>query len=421
MMKRKRVLKKGEQDSRIIDTLYRVVNFIGYVRDLHRLLELVMQESKEVMNAEASSLMLYDEATDELYFEIALGEKAAAIKRIRLKRGEGIAGTAAEERKSIVVNDVARDARHFKQADTVSAFTTRNLIATPMIRGDRLIGVLEVLNKANNEPFTEDDTKVLEFFAAQAAIAIENARLIQENVRSERLVAVGQAVASLSHYIKNIISGLEGSISLVDDAISQDEMETISEIWPVFKRSSTRISRLVREMLNYSRPSAPEFSEENINHICSEIHEANLATAQSNNLELLLATDDAIPCTMLDIDKIHDTILNLVSNAIDATKGNGTKVEIATRLYPSDNVIEVKISDDGAGINEENQHKIFEPFFTTKGTKGSGLGLAIVKKNIEEHEGTIRLESEVGVGTTFVIRLPLKNPEEGKEQKPDDD
>ncbi len=420
-MKRKRVLKKGEQDSRIIDTLYRVVNFIGYVRDLHRLLELVMQESKEVMNAEASSLMLYDEATDELYFEIALGEKAAAIKRIRLKRGEGIAGTAAEERKSIVVNDVARDARHFKQADTVSAFTTRNLIATPMIRGDRLIGVLEVLNKANNEPFTEDDTKVLEFFAAQAAIAIENARLIQENVRSERLVAVGQAVASLSHYIKNIISGLEGSISLVDDAISQDEMETISEIWPVFKRSSTRISRLVREMLNYSRPSAPEFSEENINHICSEIHEANLATAQSNNLELLLATDDAIPCTMLDIDKIHDTILNLVSNAIDATKGNGTKVEIATRLYPSDNVIEVKISDDGAGINEENQHKIFEPFFTTKGTKGSGLGLAIVKKNIEEHEGTIRLESEVGVGTTFVIRLPLKNPEEGKEQKPDDD
>ncbi|MCD6385651.1 GAF domain-containing protein [Candidatus Sumerlaeota bacterium] len=403
--------KRLEQSTRIVDALYRVVNFISYVGDLRRLLELVMDESKKVVNAEASSLMLYDPEAEELYFEVALGEKGDAVKKIRLKLGEGIAGISAKERRTIVVNDVSKDPRHFKYADEVTEYKTRNLIATPMLRGERLIGVLEVLNKSNDEPFNDDDIKVLEFFAQQAAIAIENARLIQENLKSERLAAIGQAIASLSHYIKNVISGFEGSVSLVDNALAQKNMEIIDEIWPVFKRSFNRLSRLVRKMLTYSHTTTPQYSIASVNQICRDIYEANKQTAEQANVTLSLALDENIPLILLDTDKIHDAILNLVSNAIEATSEVGSTVEIRTALLPDEKIVEINVSDDGPGIPADVQRRVFEPFFSTKGSKGSGLGLAIVKKNIEEHNGTIRLQSEEGKGTTFIIRLPLRIPE----------
>lgn len=400
-----------EQSARIVDALYRVVNFISYVGDLRRLLELIMDESKKVVNAEASSLMLYDPEAEELYFEVALGEKGDAVKKIRLKLGEGIAGISAKERRTIVVNDASKDPRHFKYADQVSKYTTRNLIATPMIRGEQLIGVLEVLNKSDNEPFNDDDIKVLEFFAQQAAIAIENARLIEENMRSERLAAIGQAVASLSHYIKNVISGFEGSVSLVDNALAKKDMEIIDEVWPIFKRSFNRLSRLVRAMLTYSRPSSPQYTIASVNQICRDIYEANRQTAEQAGVNLSLVLDENLPLILLDPDKIHDAVLNLVSNAIEATSGVGSNVVIKTALIPEEKTVEIYVSDDGPGIPYEVQRKIFEPFFSTKGSRGSGLGLAIVKKNVEEHNGTIRLETEEGKGTTFIIRLPLRLPE----------
>ena len=410
-MNDKKDIKELEKSVRIVDALYRVANFIGYVGDLSRLLELIMEESKQVMNAEASSLMLYDSNANELYFEVALGEKGDAVKQIRLKMGEGIAGSSAQDHRTIVVNDARNDPRHFKQADSVTSYTTRNLLATPMLRGDRLIGVLEVLNKHNDEPFTDEDIRVLEFFAGQAAIAIENTRLIQENMRSERLAAMGQAIASLSHYIKNVISGIEGSLSLMDLAFEQDDKATLNEIWPIFKRSTKRISRLVREMLSFSRPRVPSFSPVHINSICEDIRDSNIQIAQERNLNINLDLDANVPITLVDPEVIHDAILNMLSNSLDALGETGTQVTLITRYHEKEREIEIRIKDDGPGIPSSVQGKIFEPFFSTKGSKGTGLGLAIVKKGINEHGGNITLLSSPGEGATFIIILPYRTEE----------
>lgn len=152
---------------------------------LSELLETVMRLGSEVVRAEASSLLLLDPATDELYFDIALGEKGGALQQVRLKKGEGIAGWVATNMKPAVVNDVAGDPRWTQRGDQTSQFKTKAILAVPMLVRDKLVGVMEAINRSDGSPFTESDAQILEAFAAQAAVAIENARLF-ESVRQEK-------------------------------------------------------------------------------------------------------------------------------------------------------------------------------------------------------------------------------------------
>jgi signal transduction histidine kinase len=152
---------------------------------LSELLEMVMKLVCEVVHAEVSSILLMDHATNELYFDVALGEKGGALHQIRLKNGEGIAGWVAQNAKAAIVNDVANDPRWTQKGDKASQFKTRAILAVPMLVRDRLIGVMEGINRVDGEAFTQDDAEVLEIFAAQAAVAIENARLF-ESIRQEK-------------------------------------------------------------------------------------------------------------------------------------------------------------------------------------------------------------------------------------------
>lgn len=165
--------------------IFEATKAIASTLRLSELLATVVKLASEVVRAESGSLLLMDQATGELYFDIALGDKGDALQQIRLKKGEGIAGWVAENRKAAVVNDVASDPRWTQKADKKTKFTTRAILAVPMLVKDKLIGVMEAINHADGSPFTENDVQMLETFASQAAIAIENARLF-ESIRQER-------------------------------------------------------------------------------------------------------------------------------------------------------------------------------------------------------------------------------------------
>ena len=152
---------------------------------LSELLSTVMRLASEVARAEASALLLQDPATGELYFDVALGEKGGALRQIRLKKGEGIAGWVAENKQPAVVNDVTRDPRWTQRADEKSKFKTKAILAIPMMIRDKLVGVMEVINRSDGAPFGEADVETLQAFAGQAAVAIENARLF-ESIRQEK-------------------------------------------------------------------------------------------------------------------------------------------------------------------------------------------------------------------------------------------
>ncbi|MFA5976129.1 MAG: ATP-binding protein [Elusimicrobiota bacterium] len=172
----------SEQDLiRIFEATRAITSTLG----LSDLLKTVMRLASEVVRAEASSLLLLDPVTDELYFDLTLGEKGGALQQIRLKKGEGIAGWVAEHRQAAVVNDVTQDPRWTQKADKTTQFQTKSILAVPMQVYDKLVGVMEVINRADGQPFSEADARILEAFASQAAVAIENARLF-ESIRQEK-------------------------------------------------------------------------------------------------------------------------------------------------------------------------------------------------------------------------------------------
>lgn len=399
--------KTGTND-RLVDALYRIVRTIQNVEDLQVLLRAIMEESKSLLDCEASSLFLYDEEKNDLYFEVVVGG-AEGVREIRVPMGEGIVGAAAKDNETHIVQDTSADARHFKKVDTSSGFVTRNLIATPMVRDGKLIGVLEVLNKKNDKPYDEMDSKVLEIMAEHAAAAIVKAQLIQQNIQAQRLAAMGTASASLAHYIKNILTQLKGSASLVDMGLDSQNMDLMNQAWPIMKRSTDKIGKLVQDMLAISREREPEREELSLNEMLNQILEDSRAQADKVGVKLEAELDDSIPPMRLDPNRMHDSILNLVGNAIEALEEHGVedgRVIVRSRLIEDGKQVVVEVIDNGPGMPPEIQEKIFEPFFSTKGSRGTGLGLAVVRKTIEEHGGKLQLDSTVGEGTTFRIELP---------------
>ena len=409
-----RRMKNGESSTaathdRRVDALSRVSSFMSEVTDLRRLLTLIMQETERVMDSEASACMLYDETTDELYFEVATGEKADEVKSIRLKRGQGFGGICLAEGKTLVVNNAQEDTRHDSRADSKSQFVTRNLVATPMRHHGETIGVLEVLNKTGGRDYDEGDEKILGILADQAAIAIVNARLVERNIQRERLAAIGIAVSGVAHHLKNLITTMRPSLALIREGAAAQNLQTVATMVPILDRGTQRMEQSVREMLAYSKDRKPELESGNLNDLVREIVEECRTRATQRAIDLRMELDSAIGESGLDKIRFHDAILNIVGNAIEAHPdgATGPYVLVRTRLGQHGTTYAIEIEDNGPGIDAETLTKIFQPFFSTKGSKGTGLGLAVAQKVAEENGGTLTARSVVGQGTVFAFRLPI--------------
>ncbi|MCC6696065.1 MAG: GAF domain-containing protein [Candidatus Hydrogenedentes bacterium] len=397
-----------EELRRIVDVLYRVHRFVALITDLDTLLARIMEESKQVACAEACSLMLYDASTDELYFEVALGESGdqEALKReIRLRLGEGIAGVAAESRQSINVQDVRKDPRFYPSADEASHFETRSLLAVPLVDKDNLIGVVEVVNKVGEGCFTDADLHVMEIFAGLVATSIANARLIEENLRAERLAALGQAVAGLAHYTKNIITGMSGSVDLIDQGLSRNNTEFLERSWPIFKRSTKRIANFVEDMLAFSKPRVPHREPCDIALLIEDVSQTFWAMLSRKKVELFSDTSGLTAQAQVDPRGIYRCLLNLVLNAAEAMPKEGGKIWVTAKTLECKTLV-IEVADNGPGVPERDVKRIFDPFYSTKGSQGTGLGLAVCAKIIGEHGGQIVAGRASEGGALFRIVVP---------------
>jgi signal transduction histidine kinase len=410
------VLEKADRDQllRIAKTFVRVEEIIDSVYDLNRLLEQVMSESEFAVDAETSSLLLYDSDSNDLFFEVALGPKGDKVKEIRLPLDEtSIAGYSALHRIPVNIGDVSKDPHWNKNVDEKTQFQTKSLLAVPMLRQERLIGIIEVLNKKDGEAFNEEDIQILLVLASLAAIAIENARLYQKNLQAERLAVLGVAVANISHYIKNVLTGLKGSIALIEAAVQDEQYEILGRATQVLRRSYGRIEHLVKDMLSYSKGKDIEKVATCPNRILGDIHELMKESATTKGITLVLNLQSPMPVLYLDAGVLEDVMLNLVTNAVDAVyerhqrdKEFKGRVELISELQGDR--LHLAVKDNGVGIEKDALHKIWTAFYTTKGSTGTGLGLAVSKKLIEDCDGTLTVESEPGVGTTFDVHLPTE-------------
>ena len=364
--------------------------------------------------AEACSLLLYDPDSEELYFQVALGESGdlQTLKReIRLKVGQGIAGAAAAARECVNVIDVGQDSRFYDFADQRSNFRTRNLLAVPLIDRDELVGVLEVVNKVGGAHFTGVDLHVMEMFSALTASALANARLIEKNLRAERLAALGQAVAGMSHHTKNILAGMTGSVDLIDQGLSQGNQEFLHQSWPVFKRCTERISNFVEDMLAYSKPRVPMRRPCDLNSVIQDACETFQGLLVVKKVGLTVDTSRLNRRPSLDERAIYRCVLNLLTNAADAVPREGGRIRISA-YSASGNVVWLEVADNGSGVPEAIRESVFDPFFSTKGSDGTGLGLAVTRKIAEEHGGSIVVETAPEGGALFRMCLPCEHTTE---------
>jgi signal transduction histidine kinase len=238
-------------------------------------------------------------------------------------------------------------------------------------------------------------------------------RLQRELVRSERLAAIGQTVAGLAHGIKNILHGLKGGSYLVDVGINKNDSQRLRKGWDMIKRSIQRTSNLVMDLLSYSKEREPEIVECSPNEIAAEVCDLMRDRAEQEQIQLIRDFDETIGKVYMDPQTIHTTLLNLVSNALDAclfdeNTAKRWQVRVRTSVGPG-NTIRFEVSDNGAGMSDEVKNKIFTSFFSTKGHRGTGLGLLVTRKLIEEHGGCIDVQSRLGEGTTFSIQLPYRS------------
>jgi len=175
-----RTLKESERRVNQFATLIELGTILNSTLEPKEVRKRAMHAATRLMNCEVGSLLLIDEEKNELFFEVALGDKGEALKEVRLKMGEGIAGWVAEHGVPLVVPDVTKDSRHSTSVDEKSGYTTKNILCVPVVVKQKVSGVLQALNKLGNEPFSEEDIGLFQLLANQVAIAIENSTLYEE-------------------------------------------------------------------------------------------------------------------------------------------------------------------------------------------------------------------------------------------------
>jgi signal transduction histidine kinase len=308
------------------------------------------------------------------------------------------------ERISILSRDAQADDR-FSASESIIATKIRSAICAPMIVADRVIGVVFLDTMNMQKQFAQEDLEFVTIVASETGVALANMRMEREMIHRQRLAAVGETVAGISHNVKNILLLSEGGAELLNRAMDRDDIRAAKEAWAVVSRGIEKIGKLVREMLEYSSQKAPELTDLDVNDLicrCAEEVEDQLV---SKNITLELDLDEDIGSRKLDELGLQRTVANLVVNAMEAIHHGDGRIIVTTGRRPDRSLV-VSVKDNGAGISEEKMQRIFLPFYTTKGSSGTGLGLSMCRKCIEDMGGVITCDSQENIGTTFTIEIP---------------
>ncbi|MDI6779381.1 MAG: cache domain-containing protein [Bacteroidota bacterium] len=228
-------------------------------------------------------------------------------------------------------------------------------------------------------------------------------------MESERLAIIGQLAADVAHEINNPLQGIVAYSHLLLEKMPSENStkESINKI----VTQANRCTDIIRGLLDFSRQRKPHKKSSDVNLILQECVSLVDSQALFHNIQIVKDFKENLPQIVIDPSQMQQVFMNMIINAAEAMDGNG-QLALATRLEPAEGFIEVEFTDTGHGINEENLERIFDPFFTTKEMgHGTGLGLAISYGIIKEHEGTISVQSEVGKGTTVIVRLPVTTEE----------
>ncbi|MGF1573006.1 MAG: ATP-binding protein [Sumerlaeia bacterium] len=336
--------------------------------------------------------------------------KDAPITAQKVSISTTILNQVTKEKVAILSSDLSSDDR-FDASESIISQSITSIICVPMIQQDDVVGVFHLETKDAEKSFTNDDLEFVSMIANELGLALENRRMHSEAAHKERLAAVGETVAGISHNAKNILLLMKGGSQLVDKGLEKDNIKTVKDSWSIVKRGIDKISTLVQDMLEYSSNKKPMLQKINVNDLICEIAEDIESRLVSASVTLELDLEEDLESYWVDKTGLQRTLDNLLVNALEAFKEAGGHIKVTTAVRPTDQFLTITIRDNGCGIPPAIQEKIFMPFFTTKGSTGTGLGLPMCKKVIEDNGGTLKLQSTEGEGTLFIIALPKDRPD----------
>jgi signal transduction histidine kinase len=373
--------------------------------DLGTLLNRIIKAATELTDTEGASILLIDQATGELRFEAASAMSVGAMEAIVVPMEGSLAGWVVQHGQPILVEDTRNEPRWFKRVDDTIGNSTRNLLGVPMVAHRKVIGVVEAINKREGRHWSDDDVDTLTTLAAQAAIAIENARLFQQS----------DFIAEMVHELRTPLAALKASTTLLLRPELPDQRRT--QIIKTMESETERLTRLTTDFLDLARLESGrtrlETSVFDIGELLYESVDIVRNQATDRNVTVLVECGNEV---MLNGDrgKVKQVLLNLLTNGI---KYNKEKGEIYLTVTPHEGEEDkepmalIEARDTGRGISKEAQTHMFEKFYrvadTAGYTQGTGLGLVIAKRIVEAHGGSMWMHSELGVGTSFFFTLPF--------------
>lgn len=325
-----------------------------------------------------------------------------------------------ERNEGVLTSDARQDDRWNPAASIVRA-GVREAICVPMQGRYDVVGVIyidtstspqDMILKGGATKFGEDHLKLMIAIAHQAALAVEDTRYYSAMVQAERLAAIGQTVATLSHHIKNILQGIRGGSYLIEMGLSEHDESLVQKGWKIVEKNQNKISTLVLDMLTFSKEREPDLSPSNMNQVVSDVVELMQSRAKDLEIQLVWEPAQEMPTLVFDPEGIHRAVLNIVTNAIDAaaeTEQAG-QVRVTTEYAAVESKLRVCVDDNGPGIPAEHMDQLFSPFVSFKGSHGTGLGLPVSQKIVNEHGGRIQVESTVGQGSRFIVEIPAVLP-----------
>jgi K+-sensing histidine kinase KdpD len=380
-----------------IQRLIEASKIINSTLDLDKLLGLILDSAAQSIEADRGTLYLVDDIKKELWSKVLQGTD---MVEIRLPVGKGLSGYVAETGETIIIPDTYADPRFNPEIDKRTGYRTRNMLCMPMKNKDgKIIGVFQLLNKKQG-CFDNDDISFIDALSAHASVAIENARMAQEMVANERLSAVGRMASVIIHDIKNPMGTLRVYAQVMKKKSGNEEANKLAD---EMIRQVDRFVNMTQEILDFTRGvSASNFQELEFYDVMNEVLSFIEKDLEKNNVKLVKNADYK-GVVKLDQDKIVRVFYNIASNARDAMPQGGT-LTVTTKSEAD--FVHIDFTDTGTGMPEEVKKRIFEPFMTFGKKHGTGLGMAIVKKVIEDHQGKIEINSEMGKGTTISIYLP---------------
>jgi len=398
-----------------LQVMYHTALAVSHTLDIDQLLQRIMELIFEWVEADRGCIMLVEPPGDELQPKVRrTREDGRSDEKIVISKT--ILDYVTQRNEGVLTSDARQDER-WNPAASIVKLGIREAICVPMQGRYDMVGAIyidtssspqEVIRQGGANKVTEDHLKLMIAIAHQAALAVEDTRYYSAMVQAERLAAIGQTVATLSHHIKNILQGIRGGSYLIEMGLDDHDESVVGKGWKIVEKNQNKISTLVMDMLTFSKEREPDLRAGDLNQVVGDVVELMQVHADELCVELKWKPGEPIPELIFDPEGLHRAILNVITNAIDAAaevEENG-RVEVGSSYSAEHRMAWIIVEDNGPGIPADQMEHLFSPFVSTKKGRGTGLGLPVSQKIFGEHGGRIIADSEPGRGSRFTMELP---------------